>query len=51
MLVRMQEISMELPQKTKIKTPYDPAMPLLDIYLRNLNLSIHTTKTPAQPCS
>jgi len=27
------ENSMEVPYKTKIKLPYDPAVPILDIYI------------------
>jgi hypothetical protein len=28
------EISMEVPQKTKVDLPYDPAIPLLGMYLK-----------------
>ena len=30
------ENSMAIPQKLKIELPYDPAIPLLDIYLKEL---------------
>ena len=34
------ENSMEIPQKIKIEMPYDPAIPLLDIYPKNLKSAI-----------
>ena len=34
------ENSMEFPQKTKMKLPYDPTIPLLGIYLKKLQTLI-----------
>ena len=33
---------MEIPQKTKIEFPFDPAIPLLDIYTENTMTQKHT---------
>ena len=35
------EKSMEFPQKTKNELPFDPAIPLLELYPKNLETPIH----------
>jgi hypothetical protein len=40
------ENSMEAPQKLKIDLPYDPAIPLLGVLLKELS----QVKIPAHPC-
>ena len=41
------EKRMEIPQKTKKELPYDPAIPLLDIYPETMKTTIHKdTCTP-----
>jgi hypothetical protein len=43
------ENSMGAPQKTKkVELPYDPAIPFLGIYIRNVSQVI--AKAPAHPC-
>jgi hypothetical protein len=44
------ETSMEVPQKTEIKLPYDLAMPILGIYILR-SVSEQTVETPAHPSS
>jgi hypothetical protein len=41
------ENSMEIPQKLKIELPYDPAIPLLGIYLKECKSGYNKgTRTP-----
>ena len=41
---------MEVPQKTKTELPYDPAIPLLDIYLEKMK-TVNLEKIRAFQCS
>lgn len=43
------ENSMEVPKKLKIGLPYDPATPLLGMYLKKLKSILE--EIPAKPCS